>query len=180
MEVPKALVREVSGRAWLVSAVEVLLTGGCDMVTIVLGAAADDAEQILADELTDGDRTEVVRASAWNLGWVPPFRDGLSSMVDVAESSAVGAALVHLVDLPDGGAAMVQRVLSAITVGPSALARASYAGIPGHPVLLGQYHWPQVCKAAVGDRGARSYLSTHAPALIECGDLATGVDVDRR
>ena len=30
-----------------------------------------------------------------------------------------------------------------------------------------------------GDQGARSYLSSHPPVLCECGDLATGRDLDR-
>jgi hypothetical protein len=30
-----------------------------------------------------------------------------------------------------------------------------------------------------GDAGARGYLATHDTLLVECGDLATGTDVDR-
>jgi nicotine blue oxidoreductase len=32
---------------------------------------------------------------------------------------------------------------------------------------------------ATGDEGARRYLRHHRPVAIECGDLATGRDVDR-
>jgi hypothetical protein len=36
-----------------------------------------------------------------------------------------------------------------------------------------------VLEVADGDRGARDYLAAHRPTPCECGDLATGRDVDR-
>ena len=60
------------------------------------------------------------------------------------------------------------------------LARAAYDGVPGHPVLLGRDHWAGVNAAATGDRGARDYLATADVVLVECGDLASGRDVDSR
>ena len=82
-----------------------------------------------------------------------------------------------LVDLPDVGAEVVARVVAAAT-GPTSLARASYDGRLGHPVLLGRDHWEGVRASAAGDRGARDYLAAHDVTLVECGDLATGRDVD--
>jgi hypothetical protein len=35
-----------------------------------------------------------------------------------------------------------------------------------------------VIESAVGDQGARSYLAQHDVVVVECGDLATGRDVD--
>lgn len=92
-------------------------------------------------------------------------------------------ALVHLVDLPDVGREVVARLLAARPagaggVGGDALVRAAYQGVPGHPVLLGQGHWQAVLDVARGDAGARAYLRRARPELVECGDLATGVDVD--
>jgi CTP:molybdopterin cytidylyltransferase MocA len=52
--------------------------------------------------------------------------------------------------------------------------------VPGHPVLLGRDHWAGVVETSTGDRGARDYLASHEVALVECGDLATGADVDAR
>jgi hypothetical protein len=37
-----------------------------------------------------------------------------------------------------------------------------------------------VAETADGDSGARDYLAGHDTVLVECGDLATGVDVDSR
>jgi CTP:molybdopterin cytidylyltransferase MocA len=64
--------------------------------------------------------------------------------------------------------------------GPDDLARAAYDGVPGHPVLIGRDHWAGVVETATGDRGARDYLAAHEVRLVECGDLASGVDVDSR
>jgi hypothetical protein len=47
-------------------------------------------------------------------------------------------------------------------------------------VLIGRAHWDGVVATAVGDRGARDHLAAHEVALVECGDLATGTDVDVR
>ena len=59
-----------------------------------------------------------------------------------------------------------------------ALARSTYDGVVGHPVLIGRDHWAGVAATAEGDRGARDYLREHPPVLVECGDLASGVDQD--
>lgn len=162
MGMPKALVDD-----WLVRSIEVLREGGCDDVLVVLGAAADEARALLpADQ-------RVVVAEDWDEGMGASLRVGLAALGSDSE-----AAVVHLVDLPDVGADVVARVVS--TGSPAGLARAAYAGVPGHPVLIGRDHWAGVIEAAVGDQGARGYLKTHDVRLVECGDLAGGNDVDRR
>ena len=162
MGMPKALVDD-----WLVRSIEVLREGGCGDVLVVLGAAADEARALLpADQ-------RVVVAEDWGEGMGASLRVGLAALGPDAE-----AAVVHLVDLPDVGADVVARVVS--TGSPAGLARAAYAGVPGHPVLIGRDHWAGVIEAAVGDQGARGYLKTHDVRLVECGDLAGGNDVDRR
>jgi CTP:molybdopterin cytidylyltransferase MocA len=59
------------------------------------------------------------------------------------------------------------------------LARATYDGAPGHPVLLGRAHWAGVLESATGDVGARDYLRAHPVREIPCEDVACGADVDR-
>ncbi|WP_084101356.1 nucleotidyltransferase family protein [Nocardioides luteus] len=162
MGTPKALVDD-----WLVRSVTVLREGGCDDVTVVLGASADAARALLpADQ-------RVVVAEDWDEGMGASLRVGLEAL-----GPDVEAAVVHLVDLPDVGADVVARVVS--TASAAGLARAAYHGVPGHPVLIGRDHWTGVIEAAVGDQGARGYLKTHDVRLVECGDLAGGNDVDRR
>ena len=166
MGMPKALVDD-----WLVRSIEVLREGGCGDVLVVLGAAADEARALLpADQ-------RVVVAEDWDEGMGASLRVGLAVLASDTE-----AAVVHLVDLPDVGPDVVSRVVSiGSTAGSTAgLARAAYAGVPGHPVLIGRDHWAGVIEAAVGDQGARGYLKTHDVRLVECGDLAGGNDVDRR
>jgi CTP:molybdopterin cytidylyltransferase MocA len=165
---PKALVRDADGTSWLQHAVEVLLDGGCDGVTVVLGAAADEAVSLL-----DGLGVDVVVAHEWDKGMSASLRSGLESLT----GSDAEAAVVTLVDLPDLTAAVVRRVLSE-REGDEALARASYHGRPGHPVVLGRAHWAPVAESATGDAGARDYLLDHDTVLVECGDLATGADID--
>jgi len=84
---------------------------------------------------------------------------------------------VLLVDLPDVSADVVGRLVAAAD-GPDSLARATYDGTPGHPVVIGRDHWAEVCATATGDRGARDYLDAHEHLTVECGDLASGRDVD--
>lgn len=69
---------------------------------------------------------------------------------------------------------------SVIRVLRQSLARATFHGTPGHPVLIGADHFAGVIAAAGADRGARDYLATHPVMPVECGDLAGGQDVDRR
>ncbi len=165
---PKALLRAADGRSYVVRALEALGAGGCDDVVVVVGAAADEVRAELA-----GSGADVVVARQWEEGMGESLRAGLSALAADAD-----ACLVSLVDLPDVDAKVVARLLSAGS-GADSLARASYDGRPGHPVLLGRRHWAEVVASSGGDRGARDYLAAHRPALVECGDLATGRDVDR-
>ena len=164
---PKALVSDADG-SWLERAVRVLDDGGCSGVTVVLGARSAEAVAFL-----DGLGVDVVIAHDWEAGMSASLVAGLRGM-----PADAAAALVLLVDLPDVTATVVQRLLETAD-GPGALARAAYAGRPGHPLLLGRGHWPGVIGTATGDRGARDYLEAHRHRAVECGDLATGVDVDR-
>ncbi|QZY28695.1 nucleotidyltransferase family protein [Nocardioides coralli] len=165
---PKALVVEDDGTPWLTRAVEALLSGGCEAVTVVLGAAADEAASLLPE-----GSARVVVADDWAAGMGASLRNGLAALA----ATDADAVLVTLVDLPDVGPEVCRRVLDAAT-GPDALARATYAGRPGHPVLLGRHHWAGAAGSAEGDTGARAYLARHAVTDVECGDLATGHDVD--
>jgi CTP:molybdopterin cytidylyltransferase MocA len=169
MGMPKALVTGEDGTPWLVRGVAALREGGCDPVTVVLGAAAEEAMVLLPD----GAR--VVVAEDWAEGMSASLRAGLAAVA----GSGAEAVLVSLVDLPDVGPEVVRRVAAA-AAGPAALARATYDGRPGHPVLLGRDHWAGVVEETGGDAGARGYLATHDVLGVECGDLATGRDVDRR
>lgn len=175
---PKALVDD-----WLVRSVAALRDGGCEAVTVVLGAEAGAALVLLEQHLgrpgAGGvEGIDAVVAEDWRSGQSASLRAGLAALTYTHAEAAV----VHLVDLPDVGADVVRRLLQGAPqpVGPASLARAVFDGVPGHPVLLGRDHWTGVAASARGDEGARGYLREHEAALVECGDLATGADVDSR
>jgi CTP:molybdopterin cytidylyltransferase MocA len=171
MGMPKALVTDDRG-SWLLRSVDLLLDGGCTRVTVVLGAEVARAAALLVDL-----DVSITVADDWAEGMGASLRAGLRSLLDSADEGA----LVSLVDLPDLVPMVVARVIGAgFGDGSTALARASYDGRPGHPVLLGRDHWPGVFETAVGDQGARAYLAGRDVTLVECGDLATGRDVDAR
>jgi len=165
---PKALIRDPDGTAWLRRTVAVLQESGCKAVTVVLGAGAEEAAGILQD--TD---VAVVVAEDWSEGMGASLRAGLRAL---AGADAVGV-VVMLVDLPDVTAEVVRQVADRVTE-PGQLARASYAGRPGHPVVIGRDHWVAVADSVAGDQGARDYLASHGVIDVECGDLATGRDRD--
>jgi CTP:molybdopterin cytidylyltransferase MocA len=171
---PKSLLRDTRGVPYLDRAVGALLDGGCEAVTVVLGASADDA-RLLLDEAgwTEDPDVDVVVARDWDEGMGASLRTGLTALSGGADD----AALVTLVDLPDVDTVVLRRVLDAGS-GAGSLVRATYDGQPGHPVLLGREHWAGVVATAHGDRGARTYLAAHEPVACECGDLATGRDLD--
>jgi len=165
MGMPKALVRDDDGTSWLRRSLAVLRDGGCAEITVVLGAGAAEARLLL-----DGSVHTVI-AGDWAEGMGASLRTGLRAL------GPAEAVVVSLVDLPDVGAEVVQRLLGLAT-DPAVLARATYDGDPGHPVVLGHDHWAGVAATAQGDRGARDYLADHDVLLVECGDLATGHDRD--
>jgi CTP:molybdopterin cytidylyltransferase MocA len=169
MGLPKALVTDDRG-SWLVRGVDLLHDGGCTRVTVVLGAEVARAGALLVDL-----DVSITVADDWAEGMGASLGAGLRSL---AGSGADGV-VVSLVDLPDLVPEVVARVMAAGD-GPAALVRATYDGRPGHPVILGRDHWPGVIESAVGDQGARAYLAGRDVTSVECGDLATGLDVDSR
>lgn len=164
---PKALARDDDGTSWLLRAVQALRP--CSEVVVVLGAEAERAAALLPMSVSR------IRADDWAEGMGASLRAGLEALAPTDHDGAV----VSLVDLPDVDAAVVARLVAA-SRGRDDLARAAYDGVPGHPVLLGRDHWAGVVASATGDRGARDYLAAHDVELVECGDLATGADVDHR
>jgi nicotine blue oxidoreductase len=164
---PKALARDEDGTSWLLRSVQALRP--CSEIVVVLGAEAERAAALLPMSVSR------IRADDWSEGMGASLRAGLAALERTTHESA----LVSLVDLPDVGADVVAR-LAATATGTGDLARAAYDGVPGHPVLIGRDHWRGVIGSATGDRGARDYLAAHEVALVECGDLATGADVDHR
>ncbi len=166
---PKALL-EHRGHPLVEHAIAALRAAGCARVHVVLGARADAVR-----ERAELDGCVVVENPAWERGMGSSLRAGLASLT----GTGARAALVSLVDQPGIGAEAMARVRAGYRDGAS-LVSAAYAGLRGHPVLLGADHWPGVMATATGDRGARAYLREHEAeiTLVECGDVARPYDID--
>jgi nicotine blue oxidoreductase len=165
---PKALVRYGDGLL-VERAIRVVRDGGCAPIVVVLGAAAD---RVRAEAVLDG--VTVVDNPDWATGMGSSLRAGLRAL---ARTDAV-AAVVQLVDTPGVTPGAVR--LFAGLAAPDVLARATYGGRPGHPVLLGRSHWPAIAERAAGDQGARDYLAEHAAEVrtVACDAVADGADLD--
>lgn len=145
---------------WLSRAVDALYGGGCREVIVVLGAAVVDVPA----------PARAVVAEDWADGMAASLRAGL-------RAADGDPAVLHVVDTPDVGADVVARVLAA--AGGSGLARAVFDGRPGHPVVIARRHWPALLETLHGDVGARAFLAGRDDVVaVECGDLATGRDID--
>lgn len=130
-----------------------------DPVLVVLGA---HAERIL--DVVQLGRARTVVCSDWAVGLSASLRCGVAALPGVERI------LVALADTPGLNTDVVRRILAAA---PGS--RAGYGGVPGHPVLLGSEQLARLDQVQ-GDMGARELLAG-AP-LVECGDLASGADVD--
>lgn len=157
---PKVLVD-----GWLDIAVRALRDGGCDDVVVVLGAANVPAPRGVT----------AVTAPDWHQGLSASVRTGLVQ----ADRMRAEYAVLHVVDTPDVGAAVVARVLKRALTSRSGLARAYFGDQPGHPVVVVRRHWPGVLAVITGDQGAVAYLRTRDDVeQVDCADLASGRDID--
>jgi CTP:molybdopterin cytidylyltransferase MocA len=164
---PKALVRH-QGRLFVEHVAEVLHAGGCAPVVVVLGALAADVRSTAS---LSG--SSLVDNPEWESGMGSSLRTGLSALA----ASDCSAVVVLPVDTPGVTPSAVARFVSLAS--PSSLARATYDGAPGHPVLIGRDRWAAVAELADGDAGARPYLARHDAIAVPCEDVADGADVDR-
>ena len=156
---PKQLA-PVGGRPMLAGVVETA-TAALDRVVVVLGA---HAAQILAAL----PWLPHVLCEDWAEGQSASLRTGVAALGDREPI------MVLLGDQPFLGA----RVIEAMPPldGHDAV-RATYGGVPGHPVLLGPAVLAEV-PALRGDAGARELLGRFRVLAWEAGDLADPTDID--
>ncbi len=154
------LLADLDGRPLLEHAVRAqTAVAALERVVVVLGARAAEVGAAV-----DLGRAERVVCAGWEDGQAVSLRCGVAALGDVER------VIVTLGDQPGVTPAVIERFLDA----PPA-SRATYAGRPGHPVVLGPAELAAVARLA-GDTGARSLL--RGGREIECADLADGRDVD--
>jgi molybdenum cofactor cytidylyltransferase len=165
---PKQLA-ELDGVPLLQHAVDAMLAvPAIDPVVVVLGA---EAERVVA--AVELDEARAVVCPDWAEGMAASLRCGVA---------AVGAAdwvIVTLGDQPRVTPQVIAAVMDAADSAPvgTAAVRATYDGVPGHPVALGRAMLPGVAKLR-GDVGARELLGHATVRTFEAGGLCDPVDVD--
>jgi len=158
---PKALV-EVGGETLLARAVRVLREGGCADVLVVSG---DTPLVVPGARMLDNPD--------WATGMGSSLRVGLTAI------ERADAVVIMVVDTPGIGPDVVRRLRRAHRDGATVVV-ATYAGQQRNPVLLARRHWAEVLELAVGDLGARAFLTAHPELVrqVECGDIADPADID--
>ena len=151
------------GRPLLEHAVAAMASAPLDEVVVVLGARADEVRAGV-----DVGRARVVVAEDWMDGQSASLRHG------VAAVPAAEAVVVALGDQPFLSPGAVEAVLAARGEGADAV-RATYGGVPGHPIVLERSLFAAV-RELRGDEGARSLLRDARP--VPCDGLGRPDDVD--
>jgi CTP:molybdopterin cytidylyltransferase MocA len=161
---PKQLV-ELDGQPLLEHAIRALTASPAGRVVVVLGASAD---QVIAR--VDPQGADFVVCDRWDEGQSASLACGLAELSD---SEAV---VVTLGDQPRLSPDAIRRVIAARAEGVDAV-RATYAGEPGHPVLLERRLFKPM-RDVTGDHGARNLLLSRPTREVACDDLGGGEDVD--
>lgn len=202
---PKALA-DTGGGPWVLRAVQTLLD--TSPIVVVTGAGHEAVRALLPDGVIDVhnpafatgmassllagftaliDVADDVDGAVIMLVDVPDVpREAIRRLISVV-TGPVGNDVIPTVQ-PSGTAASTAGAGSIETVRNetvrNTVARAVYHGRPGHPVFIGAHHFAAIAASlradgSEADEGARRYLAQASVVPVECGDLATGHDVDR-
>lgn len=156
---------ELDGRPLLEHSIQAMTASPVGRVVVVLGAAA---ETVIAE--VDFHGAEPIVTDRWEEGQSASLAYGL------AELSECEAVVVTLGDLPRLSTDAIRRVIAERGDGVEAI-RATYAGEPGHPVLLERELFERL-RDVSGDHGARNLLLSVSSREVACDDLGGGEDVD--
>ena len=165
---PKQLA-ELDGVPLLQHSVDALLAvPAIDSVVVVLGA---QAEQVRA--AVDFGEARVVVCAAWADGMAASLRCGVEALGDC------DWVVVTLGDQPRMTSQVIAGVVDCAASAPAGTdaVRATYEGVPGHPVALGRAMLPHVADLS-GDVGARELLANATVRTFEAARLCDPIDVD--
>ena len=124
------LLEPVGGRPVLRAAVEAAAASRADEVVVVLPPGAEARRAAIA-----GAAVRTVEAADWAEGMAASLRAGLAAVSERAD-----AVVVLLADMPEVGAADIDRLIAAFdpAEGREICRAVSADGMPGHPVLFGR------------------------------------------
>jgi CTP:molybdopterin cytidylyltransferase MocA len=160
---PKQLA-ELDGMPMLEHSLRAMAAAPVDRVVVVLGAAADE---IVAGVQLHGAAPLV--CPRWEKGQAASLACGLAELADAE------AVVVTLGDQPRMAPEAISRVIGRRN--GAAAVRATYGGVPGHPVLLESELFERL-RNVTGDLGARNLLLSVQVHDVPCDDLGGGEDVD--
>lgn len=111
-------------------------------------------------------------------GMSASWRAGISAIDALAGTTSATAVAVMLVDQPGVGTEVLRRLVADFD--PARVARAAWAGRPGHPVMMSLANARAAAAEATGDEAARTWMraNRHLVDQVECGDLGDGSDID--
>jgi len=155
---------DLDGRPLLEHSIMAMTASPVGRVVVVLGSGA---EEVL--DRVDLHGADAVVCSRWDEGQSASLACGL------AELTRCEAVVVTLGDQPRMSPDAIRRVIAARN--GAAAVRATYAGVPGHPVLLERVLFERM-RDVSGDHGARNLLISMQTREVPCEDLGGGEDVD--
>jgi CTP:molybdopterin cytidylyltransferase MocA len=165
---PKQLA-ELDGVPLLQHAVDAMLAvPAIDPVVVVLGAEAQRVR-----EAVDFGEAQIAVCGDWAEGMAASLRCGVEAVGDR------DWVILTLGDQPRVTPQVIAAVMDHADAAPSGTAavRATYDGVPGHPVALGRAILPHVA-ALSGDVGARELLGHATVRTFEAARLCDPTDVD--
>lgn len=163
---PKQLL-ELDGRPLLQHALDAASAASPAQIVVVLGHRS--AEVSASIDLPAGAAVTVNPEYA--SGQASSLRVGVGALAD-----GIGRAVIVLSDQPR----VTGNAIRAVALAPGPIARATYGGVPGHPVAFDRELWPELA-AVDGDRGARDLLVRHAARVTAVelgGEPPRDVDTD--
>ena len=160
------LIAPLGGRPLLEHALAAMRAAPVDRTVVVLGAEAERVEAAV-----DLGGLEVVRCEGWAEGQAASLRAGIGALRDAR------AAVVILGDQPLISALAIERVLADRGRAGEEATRASYGGVPGHPIVLERTLFAAAL-ALRGDTGARGVLAGARVREVPCDGLGSPDDVD--
>ena len=153
---PKQLLT-LDGKPLLQHVIDAAAAAGAAEIIVVLGHES----RRVAESITMPSNGRVVINPAHATGQASSLRTGIMAL-----GAAVRRAVVLLGDQPRVDA----HVIRAVGVANGAICRASYRGVPGHPVAFDRELWGDLT-AIDGDRGARDLIAARPEPV-------TAIDVD--
>jgi CTP:molybdopterin cytidylyltransferase MocA len=143
---------------------------GASSLTRTIVVVGHNAQEILASVNLHG--AEPLLCSGWREGQSASLRCGVAALA----GAGAAAVVVTLGDQPFIDPRAIERVIAARSPSADAV-RATYAGRPGHPVLLERSLFAGVAQLT-GDMGARELLRDARVRDVACDGLGRPDDID--